>query len=1126
LLISQFLGAFNDNAWKLFIVLLALQGISLADPAAREAAYQHHTTVGFVVFTLCNILFSIPAGLLSDRKSKRSVIVWMKGIEILLMGAGALFLRFNPAGQLFLLTILGLMGAHSALFAPAKYGILPEILPHDKLSYGNGLLQLWTFVAIIAGTCAGGMLRDLTGNQPWLAGGVLTLLAFAGWVAALQIPRTRAARSEGNLLRTLQMGMEAMRADRVLKLAVIGSVFFWTIASLLGQDIVVYAKAALELSDFWAGTPLALFAVGTGLGSVWAGRVSKTKVEYGLIPLGAIGLTLFTLLFGLLGPALGGSLLMMTLLGLSSGFVVVPLQALLQWRAPADLRGAVLALANLFSGAGLLVGSMLAYLFSKAGLSSQGIFTATSIGILGATVWALWLLPSALVRLVLVLLTHTLYRLKTKGREHLPQEGGALLVPNHVSFVDGLLILATTDRPVRFLVDSSYFHHKLLYPFMKAFGAIPLSSSGGPRVILKAMREAGSYLDRGNLVCIFAEGQITRTGTLLPFRRGLERIVEGRTTPIIPVYLDRVWGSIFSYSGGRFVTKLPERIPYPVTVAFGKPLPSDTPFQEVRSAVQALGELSWQDRKSDRPPLHRSFIRACRRSPFRMAFADASHPRLSRIGALAGTMALARTLRTPWKDQTHVGILLPPSVAAVLSNIAAAMAGKTSVNLNYTAGPAGIGSAIRQAGLRTVVTSRTFLEKAGIELPGEIEPIWIDEITPSIHWFTRLLSLVWATIAPASWIERWSGATRPIRPDDVATVIFSSGSTGEPKGVELTHFNIDSNVEACAQIFRLQPNDRILGILPLFHSFGYMGTLWLSANHGMGTVFHPSPLDAAAIGELVQRYRVTFLLATPTFLQLYMRRCTPAQFGSLRVVLAGAEKLSESFAQAFEEAFGIRPLEGYGATECSPVIATSTLDFRAPGFFQPGSRRGFVGQALPGVTVKIVAPDTFVPCPYGEAGMLLVKGPNVMRGYLGRPDLTSQAIRDGWYVTGDIAMIDQEGFIKITDRLSRFSKIGGEMVPHGRVEQALQEAAGVQMQAFAVTAVPDEKKGERLAVLHTLEESRIPEILEKLAANGLPNLLIPRRENFIEIDALPLLGTGKLDLRRVKQIAVESSKGT
>ena len=639
--------------------------------------------------------------------------------------------------------------------------------------------------------------------------------------------------------------------------------------------------------------------------------------------------------------------------------------------------------------------------------------------------------------------------------------------------------------------------------------------------MLRALRGAGQYLDQGELVCIFPEGQLTRTGMLLPFRRGFERLVKGRNAPIIPVHLDRVWGSIFSFSGGRFLRKLPERITYPVTVSFVAPMASGTPAFEVRQAVQDLGTAAWAFRKAACRPLHAAFIRGMRRHPFRLMLADGMRPHVSGLEALAGAIALARALRPSWRGQASVGILLPPSVAGAMANFAATLAGRTSVNLNYTGGRAGIESAVRQAGLQTVVTSRTFIERAKLDLPDGVQPLWVEDVAAAIGRGSRLWAFLLALLAPPRLIERACGMGQRPTVDDVATVIFSSGSTGDPKGVMLTHFNVHANVEAVAQAFPIQPKDRLLGVLPFFHSFGYMATLWLAAFHGMGVVFHPTPLEASAIGELVRKYRVTFLIATPTFLQLYLRRCSPEQLGSLRLVLTGAEKLRERLAQAFEDRFGIRPLEGYGTTECAPVIAVSGLGFRAPGFYQPGARRGHVGQPLPGLSVRIVDPDTFEPLPPEEPGMLLVKGPNVMRGYLGRDDLTASVMRDGWYVTGDIATLDEDGFLQITDRMSRFSKIGGEMVPHGRVEEALQEAAGGDVQAFAVTAVPDERKGERLAVLHTLDEAAIPALLEKVAVQGLPNLFIPRRDQFVKVEKLPVLGTGKLDLRALKRLAIE-----
>jgi acyl-[acyl-carrier-protein]-phospholipid O-acyltransferase/long-chain-fatty-acid--[acyl-carrier-protein] ligase len=915
-----------------------------------------------------------------------------------------------------------------------------------------------------------------------------------------------------------------MKADRLLRLAIGINIVFWTIASLFGQDMLIYAKGRLLLSDALSGLPLAVLGIGIGIGSVLAGHLSASKIETGLIPPGCIGLVVGLVLLGLIPPSLTWALALMTLLGIASGFINVPINALIQWRSPADRRGAVIALGNTFMFGGIMAGSLGAGLLSQIGLSASEILVACGVIALVGTAFVFWLLPESLLRFVVAILPRLFYRLTVIGQEHVPHQGGALLVPNHVSFVDGLLLIASLDRPIRFLVDEQYATQPIMKPFMKLLRVIPITSEGNPRLILRAMRDAGDAVERGEIVCIFPEGQITRTGTLLPFRRGFERIMKGKTSPIVPVHLDRVWGSIFSFTRGRFLWKIPERIPYPVTVSFGEPMPPTTPAHELRSCIRALGEAAWQLRRKDRSPLHRQFVRAMRRYPFRFAMADQNRPHVSALQALIGSIAVARALRPRWRNQRNVGMLLPPTVAGALVNVAASLCGKTIVNLNYTVGKAGLAAAVRLADLGSIVTSRVFVDKAKLELPEGPMIIYMEDVARTIGTSGKVTAMLLAVLAPTRLIERACGQRHPLTMDDLATIIFSSGSTGDPKGVMLTHFNIDSNVQGATQLLHLSPDERVLGILPFFHSFGYL-VFWFVMFNNAGMVFHPSPLDAIAIGELVRRYRVTFLVTTPTFLQLYTRRCSPEQFSSLRVVLTGAEKLSMRQYQAFEDRFGIRPIEGYGVTECSPVIAVNSPDYRAAGFFQAASRRGTVGQPLPGVAIRIVDPDTFDPLPPDSAGMLLVKGPNVMKGYLGRDDLTREAIRDGWYVTGDIAALDDDGFLAITDRLSRFSKIGGEMVPHGRVEEALHSAAGADVQVFAVTGLPDEKKGERLVVLHTLDERLIPRILDKIAHSGLPNLFVPSRGDFFKVDALPTLGTGKLDLRALKHVAKEKLHG-
>ncbi len=597
--------------------------------------------------------------------------------------------------------------------------------------------------------------------------------------------------------------------------------------------------------------------------------------------------------------------------------------------------------------------------------------------------------------------------------------------------------------------------------------------------------------------------------------------MKGVDVPIIPVNLGGVWGSIFSFERGKFLWKLPRRIPYPVTVTFGKPMPATTGAQEVRQAVQELGAEAYQFRKRYMRTLHRSFVQTARLHPFRFAMADGRTPKVTFGKALTGTVFLARRLRLFWRDQNMVGILLPPSVPGALINLAALLMGKVPVNLNYTASNEVLASCAKQCELKTVITSKAFLERVHLQVPAQA--VMLEDLAANPRLLERLSAALISWLLPVRLIEKSVGAGRKTGLDDIATIIFSSGSTGDPKGVILTHYNVASNVEQLNQVFMLGRNDKILGILPFFHSFGFTGTLCLPTAIGMGVVYHPSPLESRAIGALVSQYGVTFLLATPTFLQAYIRRCEPEDFGSLQYVMAGAEKLPERTAIAFEDRFGIRPLEGYGCTECSPAVTVNTRDFRAAQFRQVGAKRASIGHPLPGVSVRIVNPETFEPLPLGETGLLLVRGPNVMQGYLNRPEKTAEVLRDGWYNTGDIAAVDEDGFVRITDRMSRFSKIGGEMVPHIKVEDKLHELSGATEQTFAVTAVPDEKKGERLIVLHTLPEDKLEPCLALLAKSDLPALWKPRPDQFVHVEALPYLGTGKLDLRRLKEIAAQAS---
>ena len=896
-----------------------------------------------------------------------------------------------------------------------------------------------------------------------------------------------------------------------------------------------------------AGCLQAAIAIGIGLGSFAAGFLSGGKIETGLIPLGAVGLTVCAALLGRNGLSFCFVAACLSALGFFGGFFIVPISALLQHRPAREQKGGVLAAANLLSFIGIFLASGIFYLCASVlRLTAPEIFLLVAIATLAATIYLLFLLPDALLRFVLWCVTNSIYKIRLVGRDHIPAKGGALLVCNHLSFADALLLIASTDRPIRFLMFKGIYESRWIKPFAKILGAIPVSSGQRPRELLHSLQAASDAIRAGEVVCIFAEGQITRLGQLLPFQRGFERIMKDVDAPIIPVALDGVLGSPTSFERGKMVRRFPEHLPHPVTVSFGAPLPPTATHVEVREAVQALIADAWQYRRAKMEPMPRGFVRAARRHPRRFFMADATSGKIAFGTALVKTIFLARRLKKVWRGQEMVGIFLPPSVPGALVNYAAFLCGKVPVNLNYTLSEATIAHCAQQCGLKTVITSRKFLEKIKLTPPGRL--VFLEDVaggTPSTssartentpqqaelvlgapNALEKLTAFLLAKFAPFSWLKKAAGQEKEVALDDLATVIFSSGSTGEPKGVMLTHYNILSNLEQFGHILSFTHHDRLLGILPFFHSFGFTVTLCLPAELGAGVVYHANPLDARAIGTLVRENNVTILLATPTFLQLYMRGVPSEDFGSLQVVIVGAEKLSERLADAFEQCFGIRPLEGYGTTECAPAVAVNIMDFRAAGFHQIGGKRGKIGRALPGMMARLADPEhpwdeKLVAA--GEPGMLLVRGPNVMRGYLGLPEKTADVLRHGWYCTGDVATVDEDGFLQITGRLSRFSKIGGEMVPHLKIEEKLQELAGAAETMFVVAGVPDEKKGERLVVLHKLAENDLQTCLEKFAACDLPNLWKPKADAFYRVENFPLLGTGKLDLRGVKELAQKFS---
>ena len=515
-------------------------------------------------------------------------------------------------------------------------------------------------------------------------------------------------------------------------------------------------------------------------------------------------------------------------------------------------------------------------------------------------------------------------------------------------------------------------------------------------------------------------------------------------------------------------------------------------------------------RPSPHDTLGSRFVHTAKRRWSSFCMADSTGRELTYGRTLVASLLLSKLIRRRTPGETHIGLLLPASVGGALANIGTSIAGKIPVNLNFTAGREAMEAAIALCGIETIVTSRVFLSKADIEPFDRM--VYLEDLLGQISAAARLRMLVLARLMPASRLERAfvAGADE----DGLATVIFSSGSTAVPKGVMLTHANILANIDAVNATIHLTSSDVMLGALPLFHSFGFTGTLWLPLVIGFGVAYHPNPNDAKTIGELAARYKATVLISTPTFCNAYVRKCRPEQFAHLRYAVVGAERLRAPIAAAFKDKFGLDLLEGYGCTEMAPIVAVCL-----PG----ASKMGSVGRPLPGVSAQVVDVATGEGPLIDREGLLLLSGPNLMLGYLGEPEKTREAMRDEWYVTGDIATIDAEGFIRITDRLSRFSKIAGEMVPHMKIEEQFQSLLQ-DPHSCVVTAIPDASRGERLVAFYTDPDITPSDIADRLGRSGLPRLWVPKREDLYFVDSIPTLGTGKVDLRAVRQLAVTRSE--
>lgn len=1104
LFVVQFLGAFNDNLLKFAMLFLANFTLYAAAPARAELL----ATVATGLFILPYFLLSGLAGQLADKWDKAVLVRAVKAAEvgIMLLALCGFWFQSVPV----LLGCLFLMGVHSTIFGPVKYSILPQQLGSHELMGGTGLIEAGTFLAILAGQLAGGLI------PVWAAGMVAVGVAVLGFVASLAVPSAPAAAPdlpiERNVWRSTMEILSAARSGRGVWLAILGISWFFSVGAILLSEFAPLVSGTLGAGAGVVTLFLLVFSVSVALGSLIVNKLLGGEVSARFVPMAALGMAaclvelwLATRSFAVVHPgadvaaflSMSGSwpiLFGLVGLAISGGIFIVPLYAILQVHSDPAERSRVIAANNVVNAFVTVVMVVVVTGLLKLGTSVPGIIGAMGFATLTIALISCWLLPEtvfkALVRGLLVLF----YRVDVHGAENMPQPGErAVVVVNHVSFLDGLLLAAFLPGKPTFAVATKIARAWWIKPFLGMFDAFPVDSTNpmAAKAMVKAVRE-------GRTLVIFPEGRITVTGALMKVFDGPGMVAGKADAPIVPVRIAGAQFTRFSRLKGKVRLRAFPKIDLTILPPRRFQVEGDTARQRRAAAGAKLYDVmsdmifatSDVDRTLYQALLDAKDIHGAKRP----VVEDVKREPMSYSRLVTGSIALGRPLAATTQPSEAVGVLLPNVSAVAATFFALQGIGRVPAMLNYTAGLANLKAACTAAQVRTIVTARAFVQQAklgevvdGLAADG-LRIILLEDLGASIGTFAKLRALI---------ATRWAGRRHRrfgVKPDAPAVILFTSGSEGLPKGVVLTHRNLLSNCLQLSARIDFNSADVVLNALPVFHSFGLTGGTLLPILSGVKTLLYPSPLHYRIVPALAYDANATILFGTDTFLSGYARMAHGYDFYSLRYIFAGAERVRDETRRTYAEKFGLRILEGYGATEAAPVIAVNT-----PMHFQAGS----VGRLLPGVEAKIE------PVPgIEEGGRLSIRGPNIMAGYLkaDAPGLL-QPPEDGWHDSGDIVTIDAAGFVTIKGRAKRFAKIGGEMVSLPAVEGYAARLWPIA--EHAVVTRPDARKGEQLVLFTTYSEATAGALQQWARANGIAELSVPKDVRLV--DALPVLGTGKLD---------------
>jgi acyl-[acyl-carrier-protein]-phospholipid O-acyltransferase / long-chain-fatty-acid--[acyl-carrier-protein] ligase len=1103
---SQFFSAFNDNFIKQALTILAVYGIATTAPMSGGDSL---VALAGALIVLPGLFLSGLAGQLADRFDKARVAQMIKLAEILIVAIAAVGFAIHSTSILLgsMLT-LGIMGT---LFTPVKYGMLPDQLSTEELPAGNGLIEAGTFLSILIGIIGAGFVAPHLPST--LVAGIMVVVAVICWLSARMIPPTGQAapdlRIDWNILRSSYQLVKLVIEDRRLLVGSIAVAWFW-LSGIVMLSLTPSLAHRVVGGDETVNTLFTTaFSIGIAIGSVLAARLAAGRIIVLLSPIGCILMGLISLVvawiaFSTIPSAIPlsyldylrtGSGIYMTvtlaLVAVAAGLFIVPIYSAVQHWAPKNERARVIAGGNIITAFFMVIGAGgLSLLQSVAGLSTPMALLGMAVLNVFAGVIFLFVLPMSFVRDLILLIYRVFFRLEVHGIENLQTPTPHRIVAiNHTSFLDAGLILALLDKDPVFAIDHTIAQAWWVKPFLKICRAYPLDPTKpmATRGLINAVKD-------GETLVIFPEGRLTVTGALMKVYDGAGLIADKSHADIVPVRIDGLERTPFTRLDP---SKVSRRLFPKVTVTFTEPtrLVIDEALRGKKRRLAAgaalydvMSDLIYKTSAPEETVFQALVDASKKYKPGRVIIEDPITGSLTYKRMLIAIEVLGAKFKAFTNRGEHVGVLLPNANGVAVIFFALQAIGRVPAMLNYSAGKANLISACQTAEVRTVLSSRAFIQKGRLEdlvtaLEAHVKFVWLEDLRKTVTTADKLKAFLFH--------GRQHGK---VSPDSAAAVLFTSGSEGTPKGVVLSHRNILSNIAQIGARIDFGPGDIVFNVLPVFHSFGLTGGMILPLVNGVKLYLYPSPLHYRIIPELIYSTNATAIFGTDTFLAGYAKMANPYDFRSLRYVVAGAEPVKAETRRMYNEKFGLRILEGYGVTETSPVLALNTPMF---------NKNGTVGRILPGMEARLE------PVPgVEEGGRLYVRGPNVMRGYLKADNPGQlQPPEDGWHDTGDIVTIDPQGFIAIKGRAKRFAKIGGEMVSLAAVESLLADLWPDT--PVAVLAAPDPRKGERLVLITTKKDGNRSDVIAHLKYKHAADLMTP--SEIMVIDTMPVMGTGKTD---------------